>query len=91
MKKLIVSLLLILSVVAQAATDRNMKMKMELDKSNPNIIIINIVPESEDEYERLKEIIEKNPNKSFAIKIKKYLEKEKSNLNVKEEKNVQKK
>lgn len=89
MKKLILSLLLILSVAAQAVTDRNMK--MELDKSNPNVIIINIVPESEDEYERLKEIIEKNPNKSFAIKIKKYLEKEKSNLKVKEEKNVQKK
>lgn len=91
MKKLILSLLLILSVAAQAVTDRNMKMKMELDKSNPNVIIINIVPESEDEYERLKEIIEKNLNKSFAIKIKKYLEKEKSNLKVKEEKNVQKK
>lgn len=91
MKKLILSLLLILSVAAQAVTDRNMKMKMELDKSNPNVIIINIVPESEDEYERLKEIIKKNPNKSFAIKIKKYLEEEKSNLKVKEEKNVQKK
>lgn len=89
---MILLLLLILSVAVQAVTDRNMKMKMELDKSNPNVIIINIVPESEDEYERLKEIIEKNPNKSFAIKIKKYLKDlEKSNLKIKEEKNVQKK
>lgn len=77
MKKIILLLFITYSIFSLATTDKNMKMKMELDKSNPNFLVINIVPESEEEYERLKKIIE---NK----------EKEKSDLKYKEEKNESK-
>lgn len=93
MRKIILSLLVILSVSAQAATDRKMKMKMEVDRT-PNMIVINIIPETEKEYIRLLEIIEKSQNKKVLEKLKKHLEtlkEKKSYLIVKEEKNVQKK
>lgn len=93
MRKIILSLLVILSVSTQAATDRKMKMKMEVDRT-PNMIVINIIPETEKEYIRLLEIIEKSQNKEVVEKLKKHLEtlkEKKSYLIVKEEKNVQKK
>lgn len=94
MKKMILSLLIISSISLQAATDRKMKMKMELDKSNPNVIIINVIPETENEYMRLLEIIEKSKDKPLIDRLQKHLEtlkKEKSYLKIKEEKYVQKK
>lgn len=93
MRKIILSLLVILSVSTQAATDRKMKMKMEVDRT-PNMIVINIIPETEKEYIRLLEIIEKSQNKEVVEKLKKHLEilkEKKSYLIVKEEKDVQKK
>lgn len=93
MKKLIMSLLIISSISLQAATDGKMKMKMEVDRT-PNMIIINIIPETEEEYMRLLEIIEKSKDKPLIDRLQKHLEtlkKEKSYLKVKEEKNVQKK
>ena len=93
MKKLIMSLLIISSISLQAATDGKMKMKMEVDRT-PNMIIINIIPETEEEYMRLLEIIEKSKDKPLIDRLQKHLEtlkNEKSYLKVKEEKNVQKK
>lgn len=93
MRKIILSLLVILSVSTQAATDRKMKMKMEVDRT-PNMIVVNIIPETEKEYIRLLEIIEKSQNKEVVEKLKKHLEtlkEKKSYLIVKEEKDVQKK
>lgn len=93
MKKIILSLFIIFSISIQAVTDRKMKMKMEVDRT-PNMIIINIIPETEKEYIRLLEIIEKSQNKELVEKLKKHLEnlkEKKSYLIVKEEKNVQKK
>lgn len=93
MKKLIMSLLIISSISLQAATDGKMKMKMEVDRT-PNMIIINIIPETEEEYMRLLEIIEKSKDKPLIDRLQKHLEtlkNEKSYLKVKEEKNVRKK
>ena len=87
------SLLIISSISLQAATDGKMKMKMEVDRT-PNMIIINIIPETEEEYMRLLEIIEKSKDKPLIDRLQKHLEtlkNEKSYLKVKEEKNVQKK
>lgn len=89
MKKLIMSLLIISSISLQAATDGKMKMKMEVDRT-PNMIIINIIPETEEEYIRLLEIIEKSKDKPLIDRLQKHLEtlkNEKSYLKVKEDKN----
>lgn len=88
MKKLIMSLLIISSISLQAATDGKMKMKMEVDRT-PNMIIINIIPETEEEYMRLLEIIEKSKDKPLIDRLQKHLEtlkNEKSYLKVKEDK-----
>lgn len=88
MKKLIIFLLIISSISLQAATDGKMKMKMEVDRT-PNMIIINIIPETEEEYMRLLEIIEKSKDKPLIDRLQKHLEtlkNEKSYLKVKEDK-----
>lgn len=88
MKKLIMSLLIISSISLQAATDGKMKMKMEVDRT-PNMIIINIIPETEEKYMRLLEIIEKSKDKPLIDRLQKHLEtlkNEKSYLKVKEDK-----
>lgn len=88
MKKLIIFLLIISSISLQAATDGKMKMKMTVDKT-PNTIIINIIPETEKEYIRLLEIIEKSNDKTLIDRLQKHLEtlkNEKSYLKVKEDK-----
>lgn len=88
MKKLIMSLLIISSISLQAATDGKMKMKMEVDRT-PNMIIINIIPETEEEYMRLLEIIEKSKDKPLIDRLQKHLEtlkNEKSYLKAKEDK-----
>lgn len=88
MKKLIMSLLILTSISLQAATDSKMKMKMTVDKT-PNMIIINIIPETEEEYMRLLEIIERSKDKPLIDRLQKHLEtlkNEKSYLKVKEDK-----
>lgn len=80
--KLLSFLFILITVVSSATelTTSNLKMKMELDKSKPNYLVVNIVPDDKEKINEDKNVNLKKPNlKGNEEKIKKITKEVKNN------------